>query len=225
MVALSDDLDKAQRSVVRLTWALLVLTLVLAVIGVAQFVATYQAPPIVPPAAVQSNGNETVGGSIPAHVVLIGRDSIKLPKAQWAPMVNEQPTVAENFEAVDRKLGHAFAQVLTIFKLPMSDDRKVGVQISREEYVEAFVVHPGKVTIQVRVDRGRYWLLSRETFDLQAKLSVDITRYRPQLPGDRKRAAGERWPLTARSKHQKSSRLYLRAGCRISPWAGNSESR
>ena len=43
MVALSEDLDKAQRKVVRLTWALFWLTLFLALVGIAQLVAAFNA--------------------------------------------------------------------------------------------------------------------------------------------------------------------------------------
>jgi len=43
MVVLSEDLDKAQQKVVRLTWALFWLTLFLAVVGVAQLVAAFMA--------------------------------------------------------------------------------------------------------------------------------------------------------------------------------------
>ncbi len=40
MVALAEELDQAQRKVVRLTWALFWLTIVLAGIGIAQLVAS-----------------------------------------------------------------------------------------------------------------------------------------------------------------------------------------
>jgi hypothetical protein len=43
MVALADELDQAQRKVVRLTWALFWLTVVLAGIGIAQLVASFHA--------------------------------------------------------------------------------------------------------------------------------------------------------------------------------------
>jgi len=44
MVALAAELDQAQRKVVRLTWALFWLTVVLAGIGIAQLVASCHAP-------------------------------------------------------------------------------------------------------------------------------------------------------------------------------------
>ena len=44
IVALGQELDEAQRKVVRLTWALFWLTLILAVIGFAQLVVFFKAP-------------------------------------------------------------------------------------------------------------------------------------------------------------------------------------
>jgi len=44
IVTLSEELDSAQRKVVRLTWALFWLTLFLAFIGVAQLVVTFNPP-------------------------------------------------------------------------------------------------------------------------------------------------------------------------------------
>ena len=44
IVALSEDLDKAQRKVVRLTWGLFWLTLVLLIVGGAQLVAGLNGP-------------------------------------------------------------------------------------------------------------------------------------------------------------------------------------
>ncbi len=44
IVALSEDLDKAQSKVVRLTWALFWLTLILAVIGAAQLIVSIKGP-------------------------------------------------------------------------------------------------------------------------------------------------------------------------------------
>ena len=70
---------------------------------------------------------------------------------------------AVNFEDSGKDVGQDVKRVATIFKLPMSDDRRNGVRISPEEYLEMFVFRPGTVTVQVRRDRGSYWLLSRET--------------------------------------------------------------
>jgi hypothetical protein len=72
--------------------------------------------------------------------------------------------------------------MLTIFKVPMSDDRRLGIRISANEFLDLFVVHPGKLTVQVRTDRGNYWVLSRETFEVTRHVPISIKEYRPFLP-------------------------------------------
>ena len=69
----------------------------------------------------------------------------------------------------------------------MSEDRRLGLPISDHEFVEFLVVHPGKLTIQVRVDRGKYWVLSRETFDVNRTVSVKVDEYRPFLSEEEKK--------------------------------------
>lgn len=118
--------------------------------------------------------------------VSVGDTAVRLSAQDWKPMDNPEP-YAENFEAQILRSGHAFPQVLTIFKLPMSEDRRIGIQISSIEFVEFFVVQPGKLTIQIRVDRGKYWVLSRETFDANKAVSVNVNDYRPVLSEEENR--------------------------------------
>lgn len=51
----------------------------------------------------------------------------------------------------------------------MSGDRKVGEPISRDERLEFFKIpiSPRQVVMQLRLDRGRTWLLSRQTISLE----------------------------------------------------------
>ncbi len=116
----------------------------------------------------------------------IGNIKVSIPADQWKRSDNPEP-YAENFEARTLRSGHAFPQVLTIVKVPMSEDRRLGVQISDHEFSEFFVVHPGMLTIQVRVDRGQYWVFSRETFDVPRTLSVKVDEYRPFLSEEENR--------------------------------------
>jgi hypothetical protein len=49
----------------------------------------------------------------------------------------------------------------------MSDDRRVGRRISAGEYLQIFKVgDPASTIVQVRLDRGSHWILSRQTFRL-----------------------------------------------------------
>jgi hypothetical protein len=59
-----------------------------------------------------------------------------------------------------------FSQVVTVFLIQMSPDRRTGTKISDSEYVEFFTGSPDSVTIQVRRDKKDYWILSRQTFSL-----------------------------------------------------------
>ena len=60
-----------------------------------------------------------------------------------------------------------FEQMITVFMNQMTDDRKSGEKITNSEYIEAFVVHPNSVTVQIRVDKGDYWVMSRQTFNIK----------------------------------------------------------
>ena len=71
--------------------------------------------------------------------------------------------------------------MVAVYSIPMSDDRRIGLKISDREYVEFFIVHPGFVTAQTRVDKGKYWVLCRETFNPKGLSPVDVSLYRPFL--------------------------------------------
>ena len=106
------------------------------------------------------------------HIVKIGSKTLRLPATAWVPMSNAQPAVAENFSSTRKRTSTLYSQVLTIFKLPMSVDRRTGLHVSKNEFVEAFVVHRDSVTIQVRVDRGSYWVLPERRSRL-----IDLSRW------------------------------------------------
>src|SRR5262245_40683206 len=76
-----------------------------------------------------------------SYEVAIGSTIVNVPMRDWKPLENSEP-YAENFEARVLKAGHAFPQVLTVFKVPMSEDRRLGIRISDNEFLEFFVVHP-----------------------------------------------------------------------------------
>ena len=82
---------------------------------------------------------------------------------------------AENFEETRKGPRHEFPRVVTVFKLPMTEDRQIGTRISPNEYVEMFIVHEGTLTVEVRLDKGSYWVLSRETFTAPSVYGVDTT--------------------------------------------------
>lgn len=77
----------------------------------------------------------------------------------------DSESYAKNFIGLN-KGKTLFGQMVTLYTIPMSEDRKSGKKLSKNEYLEIFVVGKNEVTIQIRVDKGEYWLLSRESFDI-----------------------------------------------------------
>ena len=106
-------------------------------------------------------------------VILLDSDS-------WKPMRNEFEW-ARNYSAKSKNKGQVYETVLTIYLLPMSTDRKTGKVISSNEYIEIFQVRPGTVTVQLRVDKGKYWVLTRDTYNVNtpaSKVELDNLVYK-----------------------------------------------
>ena len=99
--------------------------------------------------------------------------TIRIARSEWKPMKNEFEW-ADNFEQLTRGPRHEFARVVTVFKLPMSVDRRLGTKVSTYEYVEIFTGLSQTVTVRVRVDKGSYWVLSRETFRVPSSPSAEF---------------------------------------------------
>lgn len=105
------------------------------------------------------------------HLVNVGHAAISLDAARWRAMPNEFDW-AENFEEISRDASHVFPRVLTVFKLPMTLDRRVGLRISDSEFLEIFSTTPESLTIQIRSDRNSFWLLIRETVDTRGNTQL-----------------------------------------------------
>jgi len=111
---------------------------------------------------------------------------IRLSKDHWEKM--EDPTnFAKNYLQKGEDQIHKHARVVTVYLIPMSEDRKGGFNITRNEYLEFFIVHRGFVTAQTKIDKGKYWVLCRETFQAPNYSPVDIQKYRPFLSEDENR--------------------------------------
>lgn len=106
--------------------------------------------------------------------------TIELSSDDWTK-ARDKRSFAKNYEEKRISPWHKYGRMVTVFLIPMSDDRRVGLKISDREYVEFFIVHPGLITVQTRVDKGRYWVLCRETFNQKSHLPVDASAYKPFL--------------------------------------------
>ena len=106
--------------------------------------------------------------------------TIKLESDRWEKM--KDPTnFAKNFREKKKSPAHEYGRIVTVYLNPMTEDRKLGLHISEDEYIEIFIVDPGLVTVQTRLDKGKYWVLCRETFKPKGNIPMDISKYRPYL--------------------------------------------
>ncbi len=117
----------------------------------------------------------------------VGEKTIELDGAQWSKM-DDPEDYAKNFQERKDQPYHKFGRVVTVFLLPMSDDRKVAtMKISKQEYLEIFIRWPGYVTVRTRVDKGDYWVMCRETFKPKSYLPITIDTYEPFLSEEKQR--------------------------------------
>jgi hypothetical protein len=87
---------------------------------------------------------------------------VRIPQADWKAMPSPNPS-AENFQQRTIETHHRFPRMVTVFKIHMTEDVRVGTLISPTEYLEMWVEQWGTLTVQIRADKGRYWVMSRET--------------------------------------------------------------
>ena len=88
------------------------------------------------------------------------------PASEWEPMQNEA-SYARNYSRAAKRDYERFAQVVTVYETPTASDRRSGKEVASGEYIEIFKVgEPTDVVIHVRIDKGRYWLLSRQRVSL-----------------------------------------------------------
>ncbi len=96
-------------------------------------------------------------------IVKTSNKNIVVSEKKWNKAKDSQ-SYAKNFEAREKINKEEYPQMITVYLNPMTSDRMSGTKISNKEYLEIFVVHPKTVTIQIRNDKGNYWVLSRQTF-------------------------------------------------------------
>jgi hypothetical protein len=112
---------------------------------------------------------ETISSNLSdGYIVIDIKDNVlKIPKAKYSK-VEDQYEWAKNFFRINSTTEiNKFGQMITVFTLPMTEE-DIGVpsdteKLSENEYLESFCVHNDGITYQYRVDKGDYWVLSRET--------------------------------------------------------------
>ena len=99
---------------------------------------------------------------------------IELSPNDWEK-VDDPTNLARNYSEKTLSSAHQFNRMVTVYLSPMSDDQRIGQEYSATEYVEIFIGVPGFVTVQTRIDKGQYWVLSRETFKPKKFPLVDLS--------------------------------------------------
>ena len=99
---------------------------------------------------------------------------IELSPNDWEK-VDDPTNLARNYSEKTLSSAHQFNRMVTVYLSPMSDDQRIGQEYSATEYVEIFIDVPGFVTVQTRIDKGQYWVLSRETFKPKKFPLVDLS--------------------------------------------------
>jgi hypothetical protein len=92
-----------------------------------------------------------------------GAKTIFVPRLYWETL----STNSDYSEGFSRRLAQnneEYELVVTIFKLPMTEDRKSGLKIGDNEWLEIFSTFREEMTMRLRLNKGDYWLLSRQTF-------------------------------------------------------------
>lgn len=85
--------------------------------------------------------------------------------AGWKRLAQVAP-YSTNWERDEVRPSEVFPQIVTRFDIPMTTTNRLGTEVSPGEYVEAFSLPPllDQLTVQIRIDRQTYWLMSRQTF-------------------------------------------------------------
>ena len=119
-------------------------------------------------------------GAFAELTLSVAGKEIHLSTDKWKK-VDDPASFAKNYQEIQKHPMHAYSRMVTVYLIPMSDDRKMGIKISDDEFLELFVVHSGLVTVQTRIDKGQYWVLCRETFKSKTLMPVDVDSYRPLI--------------------------------------------
>ncbi len=99
---------------------------------------------------------------------------IELSPNDWEK-VDDPTNLARNYSEKTLSPAHQFNRMVTVYLSPILDDQRIGQKYSATEYVEIFIGVPGFVTVQTRIDKGQYWVLSRETFKPKKFPLVDLS--------------------------------------------------
>ena len=91
--------------------------------------------------------------------------TLRLPAGTWRRSAPRQ-SFAESFEATTRRPDEVCPQLLTIYKLAMQANERIGIRVAPNEYVKFLYTYPAKITYRGLLDRGDFWVESVQTFEV-----------------------------------------------------------
>ena len=99
------------------------------------------------------------------YVIRTKNKLINISKSNW-DFLETDYLYSKNYQSKTKLEGHKFKQIITVFLIKMTDERK-REEIVKNEYFESWVNRPNSITVQFSIDKGDYWVLSRETYQTE----------------------------------------------------------
>ena len=125
--------------------------------------------------SVSKNSNRSSNQSI-----IVGRKTIHLNEDEW-DLIKSDSEYSVNLSKKTKKVCEKYNQILTVFNIDMTKDRKSGVKLSENIYFEAFRTHLNGITIHLRIDKGSYWILSRQIFETKNENILAVGEYADEV--------------------------------------------
>ncbi len=99
------------------------------------------------------------------YVIKTKNKLLNISKSNW-DFLETDHIYSKNYQSKDKLEGHKFKQIITVFLIKMTDERK-REEFVKNEYFESWVNRPNSITFRIRIDKGDYWVLSRETYQTE----------------------------------------------------------
>jgi hypothetical protein len=104
------------------------------------------------------------------YVIRTNNKLINISKSNW-DFLETDYLYSKNYQSKTKLEGHKFKQIITVFLIKMMDERK-SEEIVKNEYFESWVNRPNSITVQFSIDKGDYWVLSRETYQTEENYPI-----------------------------------------------------
>ncbi len=108
--------------------------------------------------------------------IIVGKTTMNLNEDEWE-ILRSDSEYSVNISKKTKRSFEKYNQIITVFNIEMTKDRKSGVKLSENIYFEAFRTPLNGITIHLRIDKGSYWILSRQTFETKNDSILAVGEY------------------------------------------------